>query len=116
MLEHRRCRRRRALSVIQVFDAITGEAIGHIGDLSVEGMLLVSNRAVPDDALFQVMFSLPRDGAQSSHDIEIGVHEQWSEATSFPGQYWAGFRIIDISPPDYRLLAEWVSRPGGQFG
>jgi hypothetical protein len=36
------------------------------------------------------------------------VHEQWSEPANIPGQYWAGFRIIDIAPADRTALAAWI--------
>jgi hypothetical protein len=38
------------------------------------------------------------------------VHEQWSEPASVPGQYWAGFRIIDIAPEDRTALIAWVDK------
>jgi hypothetical protein len=108
VLEHRRYRRKRAQTTIKVIDAMTGEAIGHVGNLSAEGMLLVSNREVPDDALFQLAFTLPGGAAGRPRRIEIGVHEQWSEPATFPGQYWAGFRIIDIGADDQKALNAWV--------
>ena len=37
------------------------------------------------------------------------MHEQWGEAANIPGQYWSGFRIIDIGPEDYAALADWIS-------
>ena len=114
MQEHRRSRRRRAPHQIQVYNAITDEAIGRIGNLSVDGMLLISNRSVPEDALFQLAFVLPCTGGRPRR-IEIGVHEQWTEACSYPGQYWAGFRIIDIGPDDYRALSDWVGNPVSPF-
>ena len=49
------------------------------------------------------------------YQLELGVHEQWSEAANVPGQYWSGFRIIDIGPDDYNVLYDWVMSPGGQL-
>ena len=31
-----------------------------------------------------------------------------------PGQFWSGFRIIDIGAEDYNVLYDWVMSPGGQ--
>jgi hypothetical protein len=109
MVEHRRARRRGALSAIQVINSITAEPIGQIGNLSVDGMLLIANREMPDNALFQFEFELPVDGGVPRR-FEIGVHEQWSEPASVPGQYWAGFRIIDIAPEDRTALIAWVDK------
>jgi len=113
--EHRRSQRKRAHHMIHVINAITGQPIGHVGNLSIDGMLLISNRQLPEDALFQFQFQLPSAATMKAHQLEIGVHEQWCETASVPGQFWSGFRIIDISPEDYNVLYDWVMSPGGQF-
>jgi hypothetical protein len=115
MVEHRRSRRKRVQTRIEVHDAMADQAIGYIGNLSSEGMLLISRRALRADALFQFTFRLPGSGGAPSHRAEIGVHEQWSEPASGAGQYWTGFRIIDISPEDQQALDAWVNVAGGQF-
>ncbi len=115
MNEHRRNQRKRAHHAIAVSDSINGQQIGHIGNLSVDGMLLITSRQLPEDALFQLNFDLPSGATAGNHHLEIGVHEQWSEAANVPGQFWTGFRIIDIGPEDYNVLHDWVESPGGQF-
>ncbi len=115
MNEHRRSQRKRAHHAIHVSNAITGQQIGHIGNLSTDGMLLISGQRLPEDALFQFAFQLPSGSTGQMHPLEIGMHEQWSEAANAAGQYWSGFRIIDIAPEDYNVLYDWVTSPGGQF-
>jgi len=115
MNEQRSSQRKRAETTIQVSNAITGQWVGHIGNLSVDGMLLISDQRLPDDALFQFIFQLPDAAGGRARNLEIGVHEQWSEAANVPGQFWTGFRIIDISPEDYEILYDWVMSPQGQL-
>jgi len=57
MAEHRRNKRKRADVVIQVTNAITGEILGRIGNLSADGMMLVANRPLREDALYQFRFA-----------------------------------------------------------
>jgi hypothetical protein len=109
VIENRRSRRKRAQQGIEVTDALTGLPAGYVGNLSVDGMLLIASREVPDNALFQFQFELPVGGGVPRH-FEVGVHEQWSEAANIPGQYWAGFRIIDIAPEDRTALIAWVDK------
>jgi len=113
--EHRRSQRKRANRIINVMNAITGQQIGHIGNLSIDGMLVITNRKLPEDALFQFTFHLPSGATAQQHQLEIGVHEQWCEAANAPGQFWSGFRIIDIGTEDFNVLQDWVTSPGGQF-
>ena len=109
MVEHRRSRRKKAQQAIQVTNSITAEPIGYVGNLSIDGMLLIANRALPDNALFQFSFELPAHSDAAARRIEIGVHEQWSEPANIPGQFWAGFRIIDIDPQDRVALGAWIN-------
>ncbi len=113
--EHRRSQRKRARHAIQVTNAITGQTVGNVGNLSIDGMLLISPQLLRDDALYQFRFPLPSGATAQLHTLEVGVHEQWSEPANVPGQFWTGFRIIDISPEDYNVLHDWVMSPGGQF-
>jgi len=116
MAENRSSKRKRVDTSIKVSNALTGRSLGHIGNLSAEGMLLISDQQLPEDALFQFVFQLPGADGSRSHDIEVGVHEQWSEAANVPGQVWTGFRIIDISPEDFELLYDWVTDPRQPLG
>jgi len=106
MIENRRSRRRPPGQSIDVANTLTGESVGQIGNLSADGMLLIASRPIPDGGLFQFAFDLP--GTAPPRRIEVGVHEQWGEPANVPGQYWAGFRIIDIAPEDRTALAAWV--------
>jgi hypothetical protein len=111
MREHRRSKRRHPDQQVQVINTMTGEPIGQIGNLSPTGMMLISFREVRPDALYQFSFPIPIEH-HAPIQIEVGVHEQWAEPASVPGQYWAGFRIVSISADDLELLSEWVDQGG----
>lgn len=107
MREHRRSKRRDPEQPVPVTNVMTGEVIGQIGNLSPEGMMLIANREIRPDALYQFSFPLPIQH-HAPIDLHVGMHEQWSEPASVPGQFWAGFRIVSISTEDQELLSEWV--------
>ena len=108
MIENRRSRRKSARQTIAVTNAFTGEVVGTVGNLSIDGMLLMANRALPDHALYQLSFELPgRNGSPARH-MEIGVHEQWTEPAAAADQFWAGFRIIHIGADERAALASWI--------
>ena len=108
--EQRRAMRKRALDPIEVSDALTGENLGRVGNLSSDGMMLIGRRLLNEDALYQVRFRLPdREGRM--HMLEAGVHEMWSEPAAVPGQHWAGLRIIAVSDADTEILKQWLDEP-----
>src|SRR5262249_16934596 len=69
MAEHRRAPRVAAGEAIQVTNAITGEIAGRVGNLSVDGMMLVANRPAREDALYQFAFDLVDDRGRR-HTLE----------------------------------------------
>ncbi len=103
----RRSPRKTAHVTIHVTNAMTGEPMGHIGNLSADGMLLVCNRKVADNALYQFSFELI-DAEGIPRMIEVGVHEQWSEAANVPGHFWVGFQFIDVDPQDVTTISSWL--------
>ncbi len=107
MNENRRAPRKSPYVTIAVSNAMSGEMMGRIGNLSSSGMLLVSNRKVADNALYQLAFELI-DSDGRPHAMEIGVVEQWSEAANVPGQFWIGLHFIDISPNDLVVIDSWL--------
>lgn len=113
MVEHRRAPRIRVDEVIQVVNAMTGDVAGRIGNLSIDGMMLVTERALREDALYQYAFQLP-DERGRLQQVEIGMHEQWTEQANVPGQHWVGLRFIDIGPEDQARVQSWLDR--GRYG
>lgn len=114
MQEFRRARRRKASDAIMVTDAMTGEVIGRIGNLSETGMLMMSNAELVNDALYQLRFTLAGDEGRG-RILELGAHLLWSDHASAPGQAWTGFRFIGLSEEQARQLRNWVDAPGSHY-
>ncbi|RUL74436.1 PilZ domain-containing protein [Dyella choica] len=107
MNEHRRTPRKRPKYAVTVTDAITGQPLGHLGNLSSNGMLLISQHAPRAEAIYQVSLPLPaHDGGMPI--IEVGIQEQWHEPAATPGQIWSGYRIIAIGNNDAMHLERWL--------
>ena len=102
--EARRMPRRTVVGLVSVMDAMCEESIGHIANLSAGGMLLIANRPMADDALYQIRFCLPEG---QGVDFEVGAHVLWCDGASAPGQSWAGLRFLGLEPDTARRLREW---------
>ena len=110
-IDQRRALRKRANFTALVTDVISGQSIGHLGNLSANGMLLISAHPPRGEAIYQVSLSLPGLGS-SPQTIEVGIQEQWQEEAASPGQVWAGYRIVAIGDSDAALLGAWLELPG----
>lgn len=106
-IDRRQAERHELQDPLPVRDAITGETVGELADLSEIGMLLLTTQMFAEGMLMQLRFSLPGTGGQS-HAIEVGVQQQWLQAGS--NRNWVGLGIIDISSADADVLRDWLSR------
>lgn len=107
----RRSARKPVKGVIHVENAITEKSLGHIGNLSNGGMMLIYSEPLQHDAIYQLRFSLPTPNG-GSVPLDVGVHVLWSDQASVPSQYWTGVRIIDISNESEERLAQWLAVAG----
>ena len=103
----RRKPRRSVPGMAEVTDTMTGDVVGHVGNLSQGGMLLIANRRLTPDGLFQLRFALP-DESCALVTVELGAHVLWQDAHAAPGQHWVGLRFIGVSAQSAQQLANWT--------
>lgn len=110
-INKRRAQRKRATFTAVVTNAISGQPIGQLGNLSSSGMLLISTQAPRSDAIYQVNLTLPTASRLllQSQPIEVGIQEQWHEPAATPGKIWAGYRIVAITDADAGRLESWLA-------
>lgn len=107
--ETRRSRRRKVQGTIHVVDVMTEQVIGHLGNVSDSGLLLIAHVSLVEDALYQVRFTLgDGDGDGAPLKLELGVHLLWHQPAGTPGVSWNGFRYITIADHQLDQLRHWV--------
>jgi hypothetical protein len=109
-IESRRHVRRTVPGMVDVYDTIREESLGHIGNVSVGGMLLIARHRLPDDALFQLRFQLP-DGLPGAPPLEVGAHVLWQDRAGAPGQFCVGMRFLGLAPEAVQRLRLWTEQP-----
>ena len=108
-IESRRQPRRTVPGMMEVYDTVTEETVGYLGNVSVGGMLLIANRTLVDDSLYQFRFALPDDVGETQ-PLEVGAHVLWVDDASAPGQSWVGLRFLGLSPDATRRLRHWTEQ------
>lgn len=103
--EGRRAVRHRVARPVPVTDAMTGEVVGRIANVSETGMLLNASAPLVEDALYQLRFQ-PHPGGE---DIELGAHLLWLGAAHTPGQSWAGLNFLAMPPLQLQALRRWLA-------
>ncbi len=102
--EQRSASRKELSTIVSVFDAMSGERIGHIGNISQTGMMIICQTQVGEDNLYQLSFTLPATGETAERQLNVGATCLWCSEAESTGTYWAGFEVIDIADEDAKVL------------
>ena len=82
----------------EVFDKKTNTTIGHLVDLTVEGLRIISRTEMRPRTRYQFRIDLPKE-VQGVSRIFADAECIWCHKDVDPEFFMAGFKIIDITPP-----------------
>ena len=81
-VEQRRLKRWQLVNYLRVFDAVSGELLGHLMDLTEEGIMLLCNQTLPCGQKFQLRMERLSDGEFSN--IRLTAKSLWSKPDKDP--------------------------------
>ncbi|MBP7462185.1 MAG: hypothetical protein KBA26_12925, partial [Candidatus Delongbacteria bacterium] len=76
--ERRVLKRRHLLFYLEISNKPTGEILGHLGDITVDGLMIISPRLIPIGQRLDVMVSLPNLKEFDQSRFEAQVETLWS--------------------------------------
>ncbi|MFO1372504.1 MAG: PilZ domain-containing protein [Candidatus Competibacteraceae bacterium] len=93
--EKRKLKRWYLVLYLRVYKEETDELLGHIVDVSKDGMRLVSDKPIPLKQTFRLWVDVPRESA-SRQRIKLEAESLWCGKDVNPDFYDTGFRILNI--------------------
>lgn len=104
MRTQRRIERHQLPYYLKVFNSFTDKPMGYIGNISLDGMMLISQLPMLVGARFDMRLKIPgQDGLM--HNIDFYGTCQWSHEDVTPGTYDSGFALV-APPTEYVELVE----------
>lgn len=94
---------------LEVFDVKTGEMIGHMVDITRNGMHLVSREQIPVNREFFLKTRLPGSVPDKPY-VEFRAISKWSRNDDDSYFYDTGFEIFDIAPEYVRQIIDVLNR------
>lgn len=82
----------------EVFDKKTGTSVGHLVDLTIEGLRIISRTEMRPRTRYQFRIDLPKE-VRGVNRIFADAECVWSHKDIDPQFYIAGFKILSITPP-----------------
>jgi hypothetical protein len=110
-MERRSVRRRHLLFYLRVFDASTGKLLGHVVDISQEGIMVISEKPVATGHHFALEMDLP-SGREVKMRIGFTAKSIWSKKDVNPNFFDTGFQIQEMDPECSEMITELIEMFG----
>lgn len=94
---------------IMIKDVINGGTFGELVNVTVEGIMVITEQEIPIQSIYQLSLELPFDLC-GSNTIDLGADCLWCRDVENISRFWSGFQIIDASPTAMQQMQELISR------
>ncbi len=109
MIEKRKHSRVRPAGAVIVYDASTDHVLGTLGNVSTEGLMVITTEPLKEDRILKLRFLLTDDDVE--HEIVGEAETLWCAPANQPGRYWVGLQLVQISEYDREYLQQ-LTREG----
>ncbi|MCG2712014.1 MAG: PilZ domain-containing protein [Candidatus Omnitrophica bacterium] len=110
-MSERKFKRRHLIYYLRVYDCNAGVLIGHLADITTDGIMLVSEAPLKTDADFNFKMTLPAE-LRGSRDITFNASSVWCQKDVNPDFYATGFKISNIENKDLELIESLIDSFG----
>jgi hypothetical protein len=101
---NRRIKRHQLPCFLQVSNRYTGKTLGFLGNISEEGLMLISDLPLLVGAVFALSLQVPGDES-GRRTLDVSARCLWSHEDETPGHFDSGFSL-EIAPTEYFELIE----------
>ena len=99
--DKRRTKRRHLIYYLRVFNRLNNELLGHLADITSEGLMIVGEHSVPVGQAYQLHMALPAE-ILGKETMDFDAVALWSRPDVDPAFYATGFQIHEIAEMDLK--------------
>lgn len=107
MEDKRKLKRRHLIYYLRVFNKKTDQLIGHLVDITTEGIMLISEEPIDTTAIFQLNMTLPAN-IEGNKQIAFKARSLWCKKDINPDFYNTGFQLINISVKGIQIIERLI--------
>ena len=86
-----------------MFDRKTGRLLGYLGNITTEGIMIISEEPLEVDGEYKLRMDLPDDLYQKAV-LNFDALSMWCQPDIDPNFYNTGFRLIGISEHEKEIV------------
>lgn len=109
--ELRKLKRRHLIYYLEVFDQENNKLLGHLVDLTVKGMKLVSKEEIPSGKDYTLRMIMPEDYCQQ-REVNFKATSTWCSQDVNPDFFATGFTTPDLDEATRRMFMILINQVG----
>ena len=94
-IEKRQRRRWELVFYLRVYNQSDGSVLGHVIDISEEGLMLLSEAPIELDKDFDLTLELPASDSNDREKISLKAHSIWKSSDTNPDLFDTGFSLVE---------------------
>jgi hypothetical protein len=98
---------------LRVFDRNTDQLLGHLVNITPQGIMLISEEPLAVDVVFQLRMKLPAAMVEYEH-LDFEAKSIWNGLDSNPKFYDTGLQLIDVAQDKIAIIEDLIERFGFQ--
>ena len=106
-MQARKLKRRHLLYYLRVFDRRTGDLVGHLVDLTTEGMMLMSEEPIEEGVTLYLRMALPEE-INGKTQISLDGETIWCREDHNPDFYVTGMRLKNVAPRNIERIEQLI--------
>jgi len=104
MKERRKSERKTLVAYTQVYDLYGGELLGYLGDLTVQGAMVISEKPMQKDMELTLAIELPELPNSKSTRMTLPARIVWCEQDISPEFHNVGFEFQEVKPEQQAII------------
>ncbi len=109
VLEQRKLERRNFILDLEIIDRDTDQVVGDLGDITTEGIMLVSDQPVEEDKLFHFKITLPAEAGECL-DIVFDAKSIHCRKTVHESIFTTGFTIENLDQNNLKNITHIIEK------
>lgn len=107
----RRLKRSHLLFYLKLVNRNTGDLVGHLVDITTEGIRLISENPIPTDTIFKLRMVLPAGFSASEH-LDIDAKSLWCQRSENPDLFETGLQLICVTDELSKTIEDLIADSG----
>jgi hypothetical protein len=107
MSERRKLERHSVSNSLEVYDLDTGNLLGHVVDLHVEGLMLLSDKPIEMFKSYALQINLPLTLNGVSEFI-LDARSQWNRESIVGNKFWTGLQFTHVPESSRSCIEKMV--------